>query len=183
MTLKAPGCPIRKSADQRLLSSPRSLSQSATSFIASQCQGIHQMPLSYLNLEIFLPSVRREQTVGAVWSCDGCSANPIGYFTSCPIERSPCGQPFDWALGTPDKRPQVLADRRKPKTYSQCQIASLLSGSIAATQTRKLDFQRKTDRASGAPETPGFPAIAWAMVEPDGIEPTTSCLQSRRSPN
>ncbi len=40
------GCPIRKSSDQSLLAAPRSLSQRATSFIASQCQGIHQMPFS-----------------------------------------------------------------------------------------------------------------------------------------
>ncbi len=39
------GCPIRKSADQKLLALPRGLSQRATSFIASRCQGIHQMPL------------------------------------------------------------------------------------------------------------------------------------------
>ncbi len=42
------GFPIRKSTDQSLLSAPRSLSQSATSFIASQCQGIHEMPLRRL---------------------------------------------------------------------------------------------------------------------------------------
>lgn len=42
------GCPIRKSPDQRSLPSPRSLSQGATSFIASRCQGIHQMPFSSL---------------------------------------------------------------------------------------------------------------------------------------
>ena len=42
------GCPIRISADHRLLASPRSFSQRATSFIASQCQGIHQMLLSRL---------------------------------------------------------------------------------------------------------------------------------------
>lgn len=41
---KAPGFPIQRSTDQRVLSPPRSLSQSATSFIASRCQGIHQMP-------------------------------------------------------------------------------------------------------------------------------------------
>ena len=46
---KTVGCPIRKSADQRLLAPSRSLSQRATSFIASQCQGIHQMPLKRLN--------------------------------------------------------------------------------------------------------------------------------------
>lgn len=39
------GCPIRTSADQRLLASPRGFSQRATSFIASWRQGIHQMPL------------------------------------------------------------------------------------------------------------------------------------------
>jgi hypothetical protein len=39
------GCPIRRSRDQRLLASPPGLSQRATPFIASQCQGIHQMPL------------------------------------------------------------------------------------------------------------------------------------------
>ncbi len=44
-TACAVGCPIRRSRDQRLLASPPGLSQRATSFIASQCQGIHQMPL------------------------------------------------------------------------------------------------------------------------------------------
>ena len=41
------GCPIRRSTDQRLLAAPRGFSQRATSFIASWCQGIHRMPLSY----------------------------------------------------------------------------------------------------------------------------------------
>ena len=39
------GFPIRTSADQRSLASPRGFSQRATSFIASWRQGIHQMPL------------------------------------------------------------------------------------------------------------------------------------------
>src|SRR3546814_12378807 len=43
-----PGFPIRKSTDQRVLAPPRSLSQRATSFIASVRQGIHQMPLKRL---------------------------------------------------------------------------------------------------------------------------------------
>ena len=42
------GCPIRRSPDHSLLAAPRGLSQRAASFIASQCQGIHQMPLSCL---------------------------------------------------------------------------------------------------------------------------------------
>ena len=43
-TACAVGCPIRRSRDHRSLASPPGLSQRATSFIASQCQGIHQMP-------------------------------------------------------------------------------------------------------------------------------------------
>jgi hypothetical protein len=38
------GCPIRISRDHRSLASPPGFSQRATSFLASQCQGIHQMP-------------------------------------------------------------------------------------------------------------------------------------------
>ena len=40
-----PGFPIRKSPDQSLFAAPRGLSQLTTSFIASQCQGIHRAPL------------------------------------------------------------------------------------------------------------------------------------------
>ena len=43
------GFPIRESTDQRSLATPRRLSQLATPFIASHCQGIHHMP--------FIPSL------------------------------------------------------------------------------------------------------------------------------
>ena len=42
------GFPIRTCSDQRLLPSPRTFSQGATSFIASYRQGIHQVPFSHL---------------------------------------------------------------------------------------------------------------------------------------
>ena len=48
MTQYGPGFPIRISADQSLLATPRGFSQRATSFIASRCQGIHQVPLRRL---------------------------------------------------------------------------------------------------------------------------------------
>ena len=44
MTLR-PGFPIRISQDQCLFITPLSFSQCITSFFASDCQGIHQMPL------------------------------------------------------------------------------------------------------------------------------------------
>ena len=43
---KGRGFPIRTSADQRSLASPRGFSQRATSFIASWRQGIHRTPFS-----------------------------------------------------------------------------------------------------------------------------------------
>src|SRR5437588_10677157 len=45
------GSPIRKSPDHRLLASPRSLSQLATSFFAYQRQGIHTHALSSLTIK------------------------------------------------------------------------------------------------------------------------------------
>ncbi len=39
------GFPIRKSTDQSPFAAPHGLSQRTTSFIASQRQGIHQIPL------------------------------------------------------------------------------------------------------------------------------------------
>ena len=44
VTLRS-GFPIQKSPDHRILPSPRSLSQAITSFIASDCQGIHHVHL------------------------------------------------------------------------------------------------------------------------------------------
>ena len=45
-----PGCPIRKSPDQRLFAPPRSLSQLITSFFASESQGIpHALLVTFSN--------------------------------------------------------------------------------------------------------------------------------------
>ena len=41
------GFPIRKSSDQSSFAAPQGLSQRTTSFIASQRQGIHRMPLNH----------------------------------------------------------------------------------------------------------------------------------------
>ena len=46
LPFRQPGCPIRKSPDQRLFAPTRGLSQLITSFIASVSQGIHLAPFS-----------------------------------------------------------------------------------------------------------------------------------------
>ena len=58
------GFPIRKFPDQRVLSPPRNLSQSATSFIASCRQGIHQTPLSRLIRPGRRPATPRQRDPG-----------------------------------------------------------------------------------------------------------------------
>ena len=45
LAFNQPGCPIRKSRDQGLFAPTPGLSQLITSFIASESQGIHRLPL------------------------------------------------------------------------------------------------------------------------------------------
>ena len=66
-TDRSVGYPIRILADQRLLSSPRNFSQSATSFFASHCQGIHQMPFFFLDsLYAYVQSYNRTYPIYAL---------------------------------------------------------------------------------------------------------------------
>ncbi len=57
------GCPIRKSADQSFFAAPHGLSQRSTSFIASQRQGIHRMPLRHL-IVLIINAHSRDPTEG-----------------------------------------------------------------------------------------------------------------------
>ena len=61
-TACAVGCPIRRSRDQRSLASPPGFSQRAASFIASQCQGIHQMPFLALDPGVLPRNTVRRKT-------------------------------------------------------------------------------------------------------------------------
>ena len=58
------GCPIRTPRDQSLLAAPPGFSQRATSFIASWCQGIHQMPFSCSNIPLVPPCTGTTNTPG-----------------------------------------------------------------------------------------------------------------------
>ena len=65
------GFPIRKSADQSFLAAPRGLSQRSTSFIASQRQGIHRMPLRHL-IALIIDTHPRDQSA-EIGRQQGCS--------------------------------------------------------------------------------------------------------------
>ena len=134
------GFPIRKSSDQSVLATPRSLSQPATSFIASQCQGIRQTPL--LCLISRLSAKRR--------SCDRL----YGSFRAGDDPRHDNGLVYPFL-------PLRLGDGARKSRL----------------QTSSDERCQRTSRHIHA----GI--LHQVMVEADGIEPTTSCLQSRRSPN
>ena len=146
------GFPIRKSLDQSSFAAPQGLSQRTTSFIASQRQGIHRMPLRHLIA--LMIDVRRSAATDSIQK-DHSPSNPSVRERACrthPIDGShePCWSLGDVSLPTlgyvPSSRFQTSAGRL-----------------AAAANTLDPDRRR--------------------LVEPDGIEPTTSCLQSRRSPN
>ena len=78
------GYPIRKSPDQSVLATPRSLSQPTTSFIASQCQGIRQTPLLCL-ISRFVSEVMITRIITSARSVQGTTpATTTALFTlSC----------------------------------------------------------------------------------------------------
>src|SRR5258705_8267352 len=83
---KWPGCPIRRSADQRVLAPPPGLSQRATSFIASQCQGIHQMPLlrAYRATPNGKHHLRRNQKASPVFVAGAAAFSLLGGTCKAP---------------------------------------------------------------------------------------------------
>ena len=165
---EGPGFRIRISADQRLLATSHGFSQRATSFIASQCQGIHQMPLRRL----ISASVSRTGT------------NPDAQLGSRYQAYDPQRHP-----------PATLPVRRRGRfTYSPCQTTHRDTLARSQRRTAKSALPRRPYRpypelATREPNARqlGPPARASisrpVLVELNGIEPMTSCLQSRRSPN
>ncbi len=136
------GFPIRKSSDQSVLATPRSLSQPATSFIASQCQGIRQTPLLCLISQLFVS----ETTI----------------IRSCFRSFRAGDDPHDETALLPFLPPR-LGDRvRNNLDFRPLPINDVKERGFVAHATQRS---------------------MRVMVEADGIEPTTSCLQSRRSPN
>jgi hypothetical protein len=88
------GFPIRTSPDNRLLASPRGLSQLATSFIAYLRQGIHTHALSSLTIKLtlrseFSPARLYRFPIARTFSAGRAPLPDIGFLTavatcSCP---------------------------------------------------------------------------------------------------
>jgi hypothetical protein len=152
------GFPIRKSSDQSSFAAPQGLSQRTTSFIASQRQGIHRTPLLHLitlMIDARLHGEHHRKT------SDRRNASPGRSHSQ--NERSDRG-----SLSGPTLARCVTFTLF---TMSNTRIPPPANGRTDANLSNRTG-PRHTTRATRAD-----------LVEPDGIEPTTSCLQSRRSPN
>jgi hypothetical protein len=211
------GCPIRRSRDQRSLASPPGFSQRAASFIASQCQGIHQMPLIRARSAGIpkrscppgnAPENRRAQ--GQAPSAENSSdqgkpqAQPSHEDTSFG-PAPPTGsrlRPRPVRLGHIHKSASPFNQRQpRNRTSHAGRPASDARGSSPGTATgrhgtkplllrtslrRPPRPRRPRPRHRSAPRPCGASRPGNGeptLVEVNGIEPMTSCLQSRRSPN
>ena len=161
------GFPIRKSTDQRVFAPPRSLSQRITSFIACACQGIHQLPLRHLIILIANAhrAIRRSSTSRIL--C-GTQLNGIG------LKRPASRDLLAGAVRQPIIVPAIERRRRRTAGWRNANKSSLHDVKQNRQQARSsLQTLLANDQIFSH----------QVMVEPDGIEPTTSCLQSRRSPS
>ena len=151
------GFPIRKSSDQSSFAAPQGLSQRTTSFIASQRQGIHRTPLRHLIT--LMIDVRRPKTA--------------------TIDRKTIarGLPF----GSPE---HMLANQARDRHGARAPwLVSGGCGSPLLEPDSSSRFQTSAADPEGRHANLDDTGQGEALVEPDGIEPTTSCLQSTRSPN
>ena len=91
----------------------------------------------------------------------------------CGLERT--------SVNTRFVRKRLPGGKRVPIGSGLSPIADMMSTRREyPDKTSIYDVRKHADRLQGADRET---CLISAMVEPDGIEPTTSCLQSRRSPS
>ena len=162
-----------------MLASPPGFSQRATSFIASWRQGIHQMPLP--QRLIAKPVARRDKPRSDDNDRDRMS-DPSPVIASNASRMKTLFSRTSSRLTAVSLQPLRILPIHpvkdlcaiEPKARRQTPCASPIVPGIALSRR-----QERRCRAS----TQTMLRIVWSVVEVNGIEPMTSCLQSRRSPN
>ena len=182
------GFPIRKSAAQSLFAAPRGLSQRTTSFIACAYQGIHRTPLRHLialiiDARAFRSPAARERNGGILEDPNhlGDGSDPA-HMPRPAYGLQPRRRAGAMAGKTSVTRELPVGEAVKLHQLSLVHAKARTSGQLFSSRCQRTGStphghaanQSILDKHSLAFER---------LVEPDGIEPTTSCLQSRRSPN
>jgi hypothetical protein len=113
------GFPIRTSADQSFFAAPRGLSQRSTSFIASQRQGIHRMPLGHLIALIINAHPARQRKRSSVHIAAHMTPPRRRFSSPCHAIMLRCSE-----IAHRSRR-CVTIDSRSDPTSSRCQISRL----------------------------------------------------------
>ena len=146
------GFPIRKSADQFIFADPRGLSQLITSFIASESQGIPRVPfLTFFYYTAF---------------CSVCML-----FDSCPFIR----YSIVWSVGIATSFSSCFVTFKTWQRLYCCFLFILLLPICQRTFTPVLTLR---DRLC---QYLTFGKVWVGMVENNGFEPLTPCVQGRCS--
>ena len=186
-TLEGVGFPIRTSADQRSLASPRGFSQRATSFIASWRQGIHRTPLSRSISHHHRPHAGPNRALRP-----NGRAIPIAQLThsqrTCPSAAYATNQSIFTCQRTPagtNPSRDSNAMRRSWKRASRSQAVP--SHPAASRRTSRTTHRAIAHDALAPCIRTTHPVITQAPsprnagLEATGFEPMTPCLQSRCS--
>ena len=167
---KAGGCPIRIFTDQSLFAAPHDFSQRTTSFIASQCKGIHQMPLSRL-----IALIIGTQISGIRCQDRQPKPDPVPNASSGSRQNQRQHRTARWknlycALICPNMARSSTTARgsRANQTNPSFTMSISINAHWFSGETGFTRSLRQCPESRGKQE----------MVEPDGIEPTTSSLQS-----
>ena len=169
------GFPIRRSMDQSSFAAPHGFSQRITSFIACACQGIHQMPLRHLIVLI-------------------ANAHPRTNPAAELAEKTSFSRSVRW----PAVKPPIICRRLSvsgddTQSISTRPVTEGYGPSRARLRTGNPNKSSLHDFIQNRQEAEARCKLFFSandtdtrriqLVEPDGIEPTTPCLQSRCSPS
>ena len=161
------GFPIRTSADQRSLASPRGFSQRATSFIASWRQGIHRTPFSCSRMTP-TPPARRTKPRMAISDHRPPDRHAIGAGTTHALAN------FTHISDKPSHPTARISPSRQGRQFIR-QIRFTVSKNMPAPG---LSPGRKLCEGSRELHPTWRPHFT---MEASGFEPLTPCLQSRCS--
>ena len=157
------GFPHSESTDQSLLAAPHGLSQRVTSFIASQRQGIHQMPLETLDQTVRKGKCRRYK------------------YQACAIRRS--YKHFLQDCSHSDRKALFGCDHAIPRSWmSSLTLSNSVPGGAKPGQAWKFGSfhaQSQTEAASRMPAMPDDPS--GKLVGTGRFELPTSRLSVVRS--
>ena len=170
------GFPIRKFTDQSLFAAPHDLSQRTTSFIASQRQGIHRIPLRHL-IALITNAHRSAATTRS--TANACASSAVQELVKALIGIIKTSFASNTSGSFAVKRSPRLRCSRGHEAGSP----TILRPNVFSLYDVRYDARRRSAHAKLFSKGRCATGDCQRLVEPDGIEPTTSCLQSTRSPN